>query len=117
MLINRSTPVFSLTVWCLLLLWLFFGGLELAEQVHFVPETVAEDLERQDLDVQVLSQLASGLKSDVPSLCVPENASVIIAVAAPTVTINFTTVHQLAQLMRHDPPSLPLYQQLSVYRI
>ena len=117
MFMNRRMPIFGLTVWCLLLLWTFFGGLELAEQLHFVPETVAEDLEGQDLDVQVLSQLASGLKSDVPSLGAPDHASVLIAVAEPTFTTAFTTVHQIERLTRHGPPSLPLHQQLSVYRI
>jgi hypothetical protein len=99
------------------MLWMFYGSLELAEQLHFVAETAAEDQEHQDLDEDALSQLASGLKSDVPSLGTPANASVIIAVADPTVTIAFPTVHQLERLMRHGSPSLPLYQQLSVYRI
>ncbi|HXX76036.1 MAG TPA: hypothetical protein VEI50_12980 [Nitrospiraceae bacterium] len=117
MLTDRSRPIFGLTIWCLLVLWLFFGGLELAEQLHFVPDTVAEDQEDQDLDEDALSQLASGLKSDVASLGAPDNAAVIIAVADPTVTIAFPTVHQLERLMWHGPPSLPLYQQLSVYRI
>lgn len=117
MLIDRNRPIFGLTVWCLLLLWLFFGGLELAEQLDVVPETGAEDQADRDLDEDALSQLASGLKSDVPSLGTPANAAVIIAVADPTVTIAFPTVYQLERLMRHGSPSVPLYQQLSVYRI
>lgn len=96
---------------------MFFSCLELAEQFQVVPETAAEDQERQDVDEEALSQLASGLKSGVPTLRTPCDASVIIAVAEPTVSISFPTVHQLEQLTRHDPPSLPLYQQLSVYRI
>ncbi len=114
---TRSRPAVGLTIWCLLLLWLFFGGLELAEHLDLVPEAVAEDQEHQDLDEEALSQLASGLKSDVPSLGAPDNASVLIAVTEPTVTITFTTVHQLERLTRHGSPSLPLHQQLSIYRI
>ena len=114
---DRSTPVFGLTLRCLFLVWMFFGCLELAEQLQVVPETAAEDQEGQDLDEEALSQLASGLKSDVPTPRTPCDASVNIAVASPTIPISFTTVLQLEQLTRHDPPSLPLYQQLSVYRI
>jgi hypothetical protein len=117
MLMNRRAPVFGLTLRCLLLLWMFFGGLELAERLHIVPETVADDQECQDLDEEVLSQLASGLKSDVPSIGAPGDTLVLIAVTDPTFSLSSTTVHQLRRLMIHDPPSLPLYQQLSVYRI
>ena len=114
---DRSTPVFGLALRCLLLLWMFFGGLELAEHLHLVQESAAEDQGRQDLDAEALSQLASGLKSDVPSLGAPCYASVIIAVVEPTFSNSFNPVHQLKRLMRHGPPSLALYQQLSVYRI
>lgn len=117
MLMNRRTPVFGLTLWCLLSLWIFFGCLELAEQLHFVSETTAEGQERQDLDDEALSQLASGLKSDVPSLGVPCCASVTAEVAEPAFSISFKTVHQLERLRLHGPPSLRLHQQLSVYRI
>jgi len=117
MLMNRRTPVFGLTLWCLLSLWIFFGCLELAEQLHVVPETAAEDQERQDLDEEALSQLASGLKSDVPSLGAPGYASVTAEVAEPAFSISLDTVHQLKRRMLHGPPSLPLHQQLSVYRI
>ncbi len=117
MLRVRGTRLFGLTIQCLLLLWMFFGGLELAEQLHVVPETVAEDQERQDLDEEALSQLASGLKSDVPSLGAPDNTVFLSAFANPTVTITFSTGHQLKRLMRGSPPTLPLYQRLSVYRI
>jgi hypothetical protein len=90
MLLHRRTAVLSLTIWCLLISWLCFGGLELLEQVNLMPEVV-------DLDEAALSQLASGLKSDVPSLDAPYNIP-------------------LAKMV-HSPPSLRLHQQLSVYRI
>jgi hypothetical protein len=90
MLLHRRTAVLSLTIWCLLISWLCFGGLELLEQVNLMPEVA-------DLDEAALSQLASGLKSDVPSLDAPYNIP-------------------LAKMV-HSPPSLRLHQQLSVYRI
>jgi hypothetical protein len=117
MLMNRRTSVFGLTLWCLLSLWMFFGCLELTEQVHVIPETTAKDQERQDLDEEALAQLASGLKSDMPSFGTPSYFSVTARVAESAFSIFLDTVHQLKQPMQHDPPSLPLYQQLSVYRI
>lgn len=90
MLLHRRTAFLSLTIWCLLISWLCFGGLELLEQVNLMPEVA-------DLDEAALSQLASGLKSDVPSLDAPYNI--------------------LLAKMAHSPPSLRLHQQLSVYRI
>jgi hypothetical protein len=90
MLLHRRTAALSLTIWCLLISWLCFGGLELLEQVNLMPEVA-------DLDEAALSQLASGLKSDVPSLDAPYNIP-------------------LAKMV-HSPPSLRLHQQLSVYRI
>ena len=65
---HRRTAVLCLTTWCLLASWLCFGGLELLEQVNLIPEVAAEDQEGQDLDEAALSQLASGLKPEVPSL-------------------------------------------------
>jgi hypothetical protein len=90
MLLHRRTAILSLTIWCLLISWLCFGGLELLEQVNLMPEVA-------DLDEAALAQLASGLKSDVPSLDDPYNIP-------------------LAKMV-HSPPSLRLHQQLSVYRI
>jgi hypothetical protein len=90
MLLHRRTAILSLIIWCLLISWLCFGGLELLEQVNLMPEVA-------DLDEAALLQLASGLKSDVPSLDAPYNIP-------------------LAKMV-HSPPSLRLHQQLSVYRI
>ena len=66
--LHRRTVVLCLTIWCLLTSWLCFSGLELLEQVNLIPETAAEDQDGQELDEAALSQLASGLKSEVPSL-------------------------------------------------
>jgi hypothetical protein len=117
MFVNRRTPAFSLALWCLLSLWIFFGCLELAEQLHFVSEIVAEDQEHQDQDEEALFQLASGLKSNVPSLGAPCCVSLSGEVSEPAFSISLNTVHQLQRLMLHGPSSLPLYQRLSVYRI
>jgi hypothetical protein len=114
---HRPTAVLCLTVWCLLASWLCFGGLELLEQVNLIQETAAEDQDGQDLDEAALSQLASGLKSDVPSLDAPYNTSLAKEGAEPAVWLSLHTVHQLGRLMVHHPPSLRLHQQLSVYRI
>lgn len=117
MLLNRGAPVFGATLWCLLLLWLFFGCLELAEELQFVSEIAAEDQEHQDLDEEALLQLASGLKPDGPSLGAPACASVTAGIAQPACPTCLSSLNQLQRLMLHDPPSLLLHQKLSVYRI
>jgi hypothetical protein len=114
---HRRTAVLCLTVWCLLASWLCFGGLELLEQANLIQEVAAEDQDGQDLDEAALSQLASGLKSDVPSLDAPYNTPLAKEGAEPAVWLSLHTVHQLDRLMGHNPPSLRLHQQLSVYRI
>ena len=114
---HRRTPVLCITIWCLLVSWLCFGGLELLEQVNLVPETAAEDQDGQDLDDAALSQLASGLKSDVPSLHAPYNTPLGKEGAEPAVWLSLHTVDHLRRLMVHRSPSLRLHQQLSVYRI
>ena len=113
--LNPRARVFVLILRCLLSLWLFFGCLELVEQLQFVPETGVEDQTGQDQDEEVLSQLASGLKSDVPSLFARDNSAVVIAISEPTLSVSFTTFDQFTR--QNPPPSLPLYQQFSVYRI
>ncbi len=115
--IHRRTVVLCLTIWCLLASWFCFGGLELLEQVNLVPETAAEDQDGQDLDEAALSQLASGLKSDVPSLDVSYGAPLVQKDVEQAVWFSIRTVHQLGRLMVHRSPSLRLHQQLSVYRI
>jgi len=114
---HRRTAVLCLTTWCLLASWLCFGGLELLEQGNLIPEVAAEDQEGKDLDDAALSQLASGLKSDVPSLDAPYNTPLAKEGAEPAVWLSLHTVHQLGRLMVHNSPSLRLHQQLSVYRI
>ena len=114
MRLNRRTRIFILTLRCLLSLWLFFGALELAEELQLVTES-AEDHQGQDLDEEALSQLASGLKSDVPSLLTPDNPAVSITISEPTTSLSFATFQQFNRL--NPPSSLPLYQRFSVYRI
>jgi hypothetical protein len=117
MRMNRRTTTLCLTIWCLLASWLCFGGLELLEQVNLIPETAAEDQDGQDLDEAALSQLASGLKSDVPSLDVPCGAPLAREGVEQAVWLSVHTIHPLGGLMVLRPPSLRLHQQLSIYRI
>jgi len=109
-----QAPLFRFTLWGLLSLWVFFGCLELAEQLHIVPEAAEEDQAHQDLDEEALIQLASGLKSDAARLSTHGCASAIVEMAAFAYTSSERTVCQLGRSMRHGPPS---HQQLSVYRI
>jgi hypothetical protein len=114
---HRRAPVLCLTIWCLFASWLCFGGLELLEQVNLIPETAAEDQDGQDLDEAALSQLASGLKSEVSSLNCACGTPLVKEGAEPAVCLSLHPVHQLGRLMVHNPPSLRLHQRLSVYRI
>src|SRR5438128_804113 len=114
---HRPSAFLCLTIWCLLASWLSFGGLELLEQVNLIPETVAEDQAGQDLDEAALSQLASGLRSEVPSLDGAGGTPLGKEGGEPAVWLSLPTVHHLGWLMVHWSPSLPLHQQISVYRI
>ena len=114
---HRPSAVLCLTIWCLFASWLFFGGLELLEQVNLIPETAAEDQAGQDLDEAALSQLASGLRSEVPSLDGAGGTPLGKEGGEPAVWLSLPTVHHLGWLMVHWSPSLPLHQQISVYRI
>lgn len=112
MRITHRTPVVQLTIWGLLSLWLFFGGLELAEDVHFVPETTAADL-----DQEALSQLASGLKPDVLSVGAPGGPSFPAQITDRLFAYSVSPVHHLTPQPPDAPLSLRLHQLLSVYRI
>ena len=114
---HPRTPVSCLTIWWLLVSWLCFGGLELLEQVNLIPEIAAEDQAGQDLDEAALSQLASGLRSEVPSLDGACGTPVGKEGAESAVWLSLHSVHHLGRLMVHWSPSLPLHQQISVYRI
>ncbi|MBA2252488.1 MAG: hypothetical protein H0W13_07260 [Nitrospirales bacterium] len=116
MVLDIQWAFFRSTAWCLLGLWLLFGVLELAEQVHTMPEWATEGQHDLDLDEAALAQLATGLKSQSPTLNIPDlQASEIVGpehFCAPP----------LWELSRLDPavrrpPSLRLHQHISVYRI
>ncbi len=112
MRLNPHARAFCLTLWCLLLLWMFFGALVMAEELQVITETAAED--QEDLDEEALSLLASGLKSTVLPLQIPSFAfSATVSESLLSVFI----AHAFMPLELHDPPSRPLYQRLSVYRI
>ena len=110
-------PLFRSTLWGLLCLWVFFGCLELAEQLHVVEERVAEDQTHQDLDEDALIQLASGLKSDDAGLCTPQCASTTVDITALAYTPPVRIIRQSRPAMRYGPCSLRRHQELSVYRI
>jgi hypothetical protein len=115
MLLNWQTTTLILTVRCLFTLWLFFGCLELTEQLHFLPETLSEDQQGQDLDEEALTQLASGLKSDITRLFPLTNPLILVERSEPTTSLPFSTLHPGTALTAAR--FLPLYQQFSVYRI
>ena len=114
---NRRESIFHLPVWSLLFVWLFFGCVELTEQFYPVQETTVEDQAEQDLDQEALSQLASGLKPDVPSLDAPGCALCTAEVTESPFRLSASPLHQREQRWGHGPPPLRLHQQLSVYRI
>ena len=72
--------LFVLLAWCLLSLWMLYGGLELAEELHGV-EKVGVCV--HDLDMDALIQLASGLKSDVLMLEYPQPTYHVMPVQTP----------------------------------
>ena len=112
MRLNPQARAFCLTLWCLLLLWMFFGALVMAEELQVITETAAED--QEDLDEEALSLLASGLKSTVLPLHIPSFAfSAIVS----ELLLSAFTAPAFPLLELDDPPSQPLYQRLSVYRI
>ena len=111
MRLNPHARAFGLTLWCLLLLWMFFGALVMAEELQVITETAAED--QEDLDEEALSY-GFGLKSTVLPLQIPSfafSATVSESLLSVFIAPAFTP------LELHDPPSRPLYQRLSVYRI
>ncbi len=117
MLKNQNSQAGRTMIRALLLLWLLFGALELAENLQFVTETAVEDQAGQDQDEETLSELASGLKSPIFISDSPGSARVTVPVASLTSLVSSDTLLQIMQHMLHCPPTLALYQQHSVYRI
>lgn len=115
MALSRQSALIVLTSVCLLSLWLLYGGLELAEELHLVVKVQTSD---RDLDMEVLAQLASALKSDVRNLTEPPPGP-------PTITHLILTFclapeRQDSDYCPYSVPALPslrLHQYLSVYRI
>lgn len=99
---------------CLLSVWLLYGGLELAEELK-----VLEKVQpcAQDLDMEALLQLASGLKPDVPTLGNPPGSPTITTVWEPS---RIRLSCQICRMNGYPPwpsASRRLHQCLSVYRI
>ena len=101
MRLNPRAHAFCIPLWCLLLLWMFFDALVMAEELQVITETAAEDQEDR-------------LKSIVLSLQIPSFAF-SATVSEPLLSVFIAPAFTPLEL--HDPPSRPLYQRLSVYRI
>ncbi len=114
---NRRTSILRCTLWSLLSLWAFFGCLELIDESHIFPAVVEDAQEGEDFDEEALAQLASGLKSDLSGLETLNSTSAPSAVVQPAGAPSERPIPLCARFRRHGPFSLPLYQQLSVYRI
>lgn len=93
--------------WGLFSVWLFFGSLTLAEQLNLTMETSAQD-------EHALSQLAAGLKTDVPHCEDRSNGFVSAEITAPPA---FVFPHQITRGLVLAVPPLRLHQRVSVYRI
>lgn len=113
MRINPHHRAFCFALWCLLLFWTFFGALVLAEEFNVITETAAPDQPEQDLDKEALSLLASGLKLTLQGAPPPSPFSAIVSESVLSAFI----ASEFTPLQLHHPPSRPLYQRLSVYRI
>jgi len=106
--------LFVLLAWSLLSLWMMYGGLELAEELHGV-EKVGVCV--HDLDMDALIQLASGLRSDVLMLECPLATYHVMAVETPPLLMG---AWQRRRQHTHPPSgaaSLRLHQRISVYLI
>jgi hypothetical protein len=113
MLLRQDPPYFRLLICGLISLWTFFGCLEFAESLEVLTEVVSDG---QDLDEQALLQLTIGLKPDLPSDGSIGGSSAVVGL--PIARHLESPVNTLPrQLSFRSPPSRPLYQQLSVYRI
>lgn len=115
MLLNPQWAVFRRTTWCLFALWLLFGGAELAEQAQVIAELAGEDQQDSDQDEDALTQLSSGLRSEVPSLTAFFVGPTDTAMAELVACCLCGSSRQ--QPLAHGPPSLRLHQSISVYRI
>jgi hypothetical protein len=110
----RRGPLFLLIGWCLLSVWLVYGGLELAEELTLL---VKVQNSGRDLDMEALVQLASGLKPDVPTLESPPGSPNLTPAGEPS---RYTLSCQICRKEGRQPQasgSRRLHQYLSVYRI
>ncbi|WP_447972225.1 hypothetical protein [Nitrospira sp. Kam-Ns4a] len=112
--LNRRLPVFFLIAWGLLAAWLLYGGLELAEELQLL---VKSQPCAQDLDMEALLQLASGLRSDASPLEDRPILSRTADVVASASLISVSTVARENRQRIQTVPSLRLHQILSVYLV
>ena len=100
-------PFLLVISWGLFSVWLFFASLALAEQMNITMETSAQD-------EHALSQLASGLKPNVPHCEDRASGLVTVETSAPS---SFVSPHQVSRDIVRTFPALRLHQRVSVYRI
>jgi hypothetical protein len=114
MLFRRDESYFGHLICGLISLWMFFACLEFAESLDVLTEVVSDG---QDLDEQALLQLTFGLKPDVlnDGTIGGNSASVDVPIALHAGLPVGTRPRRPPSF--RSPPTRPLYQQLSVYRI
>ncbi len=112
--LSRHLPVFFLIAWCLLAVWLLYGGLELAEELQLL---VKRQPCAQDLDMEALLQLASGLRSDATPLEDQPILSRTADVVESASLMSVSTVTTENRQRRQTISSLRLHQFLSIYLI
>jgi hypothetical protein len=114
MFLNRQWAVFQATTWCLFAVWLLFGGVELAEQAQLTVEWAGEDQEASDQDEAALTQLASGVRSTGQIDLLPCG---LVHTASHEFVDCSEDGSRRPEPLVHGPPSLPLHQYISTYRI
>ena len=116
--LRQQRPVYVMTVWFLLSLWLLFGGLELAEATQYIQENLSDDGGENE-DLEALVQLAFAIKAELPTVIKAAPFSTVAIALSPSASGAQAVFmqHQLPSLTVHGPPRLSRHQQISVYRI
>ena len=111
---NRRGSVLLLMSWCLLSVWMLYGGLELAEELNLVVHVQSSGA---DLDMDALLQLGSGLKPDLP-LFDNQASTPSLHTADPSWKLTLTCqIGPIGHRSPRRPRSLRLHQYLSIYLI
>lgn len=114
---KHHCTLFKFTLWSLLSIWIAFGLCEFLEATELLHETPTTEGAQQDLDEEALAQLSSAIKSNVPVFDAWHFTSHPLASAYATPALSAVNLTPWTPQAGHGPPGLPLYQQISVYRI